>query len=67
MGYITRDEGVELVKKYDHIKPRIDLNRWLEYTGITEEEFDTHADTYRDTRVWHKKNDKWTKNYNLWD
>lgn len=38
-----------------------DLNRWLKYTGITEEEFDTHAETFSDARVW-LKNDKWIKN-----
>jgi N-acetyl sugar amidotransferase len=67
LKYMTRDEGVELVKKYDHVKPYKDLNRWLKYTDITEEEFDKHADTFRDSRAWIKKDDKWIKKYNLWD
>ena len=67
MGYLTRDEGIKLVKKYDHIKPLKDLNRWLKYTSTTEEEFDSHAETFRDTRVWLKENSKWEKKYNLWD
>lgn len=66
-GYITREEGIELVKKYDHVKPYKDLNRWLSYVDMREEEFDRHADTFRDLRVWEKKNNKWIKKYNLWD
>lgn len=60
-GYMTREEGVKMVKKYDHVKPR-DLRRWLNYVGMTEEEFDRIADTFRDPRVW-RKNEKgeWEK------
>jgi len=67
MGYISREEGIKLVKKYDHVKPIKDLKRWLNYVNITEEEFDKHADTFRDERVWHKKNKNWVKKCNLWD
>jgi N-acetyl sugar amidotransferase len=67
LKYMTRNEGVELVKKYDHVKPYKDLNRWLKYTNLTEEEFDKHADTFRDSRVWYKEDEKWVKKYNLWD
>ena len=49
---MTRDEGIEMVARYDHVKPRKDLERWLEYVGMTEEEFDEIADTFRDPRVW---------------
>ena len=66
MGYISREKGIELVKKYDHVKPKKDLKRWLEYTSISEVEFDTFADTLRDKRVWSKnQNDEWIKN-NIW-
>lgn len=67
MGYLDRESAIALVKKYDHVKPYKDLNRWLEYTGLTEKEFDKHADTFRDLRVWSKENDTWVKKYNLWD
>ena len=42
---MTRDEAIEMVERYDHVKPRKDLERWLEYVGMTEEEFDEIADT----------------------
>ena len=41
-----------MVERYDHVKPRRDLERWLDYVGMTEEEFDAIADTFRDPRVW---------------
>ncbi|MBI4322984.1 MAG: N-acetyl sugar amidotransferase [Candidatus Omnitrophica bacterium] len=65
-GYMMREEGIEMVRKYDHVKPR-DLKRWLEYVGMTEEEFDRIADTFRDPRVWRKDADgRWAKD-NIWD
>ncbi|HWQ48426.1 MAG TPA: N-acetyl sugar amidotransferase [Methanosarcina sp.] len=65
-GIVTREKGIELVKKYDHVKPR-DLYRWLEYVGMKEEEFDRIADTFRDRRVWEFLPDgTWVKD-NIWD
>jgi hypothetical protein len=63
---ITRNEGIDLVKKYDHIKPR-DLYRWLKYVNMNEEEFDRICDTFRDPRVWEKdSNGTWIKD-NVWE
>jgi len=64
-GRMTRNEGIELVRRYDHVKPR-DLNRWLDYVGMTEDEFDRIADTFRDQRVWRWEGGKWVKD-NIWD
>jgi N-acetyl sugar amidotransferase len=67
LGYMTREEGMAMVKKYDTVKPYRDFTRWLEYVGMTEEEFDKIADTFRDSRVWWKdENGNWVKD-NLWD
>ena len=67
MNYMTRDEGIKMVKKYDHVKPKKDLNRWLEYVNMTENEFDKVADTFRSENVWSKdKNGNWKKD-NIWD
>lgn len=63
-GKMTREEGIEIVKKMDSIKSK-DLYRWLEYVGWTEEEFDSVADTFRDPRVWWIKNGEWWKD-NIW-
>ena len=64
-GYMTRDEGVEYVRKYDHVKPTRDLDRWLDYVGMAEIEFDQIADTFRDPRVWWIENGLWWKQ-NIW-
>jgi len=64
-GSLTREQGVEMVRKYDHVKPRRDLARWLDYVGISEEEFDRTADTFRDRRVWWTQDGQWWK-HNVW-
>ena len=64
-GYMTREQGIEMVRKYDHVKPRRDLERWLKYVNMTEEEFDRICDTFRDRRVWRIENGYWVKD-NIW-
>lgn len=64
-GYISRDEAVSLVREYDHVKPRRDLERWLQYTGVTEDEFDRVADSFRDSRVWRREGGSWVKD-DIW-
>jgi len=65
LGKINRKEGIELVKKYDHVIPD-DLYHWLEYTGVSRKEFEKHCDTLRDKRVWRIEGSKWVKD-NIWD
>lgn len=65
MKYITREQGVEYVKKYDHIKPKKDLTRWLKYVSMSEEEFDNIADKFRDKRAWSKLDGKWEKKFKI--
>jgi N-acetyl sugar amidotransferase len=65
-GLMTRDEGIAMVRKHDHVKSR-DLSRWLKYVGMTEEEFDRIADSFRDARVWRRgPGGEWVKD-NIWD
>ncbi|MBN2139842.1 MAG: imidazole glycerol phosphate synthase subunit HisF [Desulfovibrionaceae bacterium] len=64
-GSMTREQGVELVRRYDHVKPS-DLERWFKYTGVSEEQFARIADTFRDPRVWSFVDGRWVKD-NLWD
>lgn len=63
-GYMTRDEAIEMVRKYDHVVSS-DLQYWLEYVDMTEEEFWRTADRFRDPRVWWIENGKWYKD-NIW-
>jgi len=64
-GDMNREEGIEMVRRYDHVIPN-DLARWLEYVGMTEDEFDRIADQFRDRRVWRREHGRWVKD-NIWD
>jgi len=64
-GRMDRKKGIEMVRKYDSVKPRRDLDRWLHYVGMTEDEFDYICDTFRDPRVWWIQDGKWWKD-NIW-
>ena len=64
-GLMTRERGVELVRHYDHVKPS-DIARWTSYVGMSEDEFDRIADTYRDKRVWYRQDGAWNKDC-MWD
>ena len=62
LGIMSRKEGINLVQKYDHVKPRDSLMHFLQVTKLNEQEFDTVADKFRDNRVWWIENNKWFKN-----
>jgi N-acetyl sugar amidotransferase len=64
-GLMTRAQGIEMVRRYDHVKPRRDLERWLAYVGMTEPEFDAVCDRFRDPRVWRVVEGQWVKD-NIW-
>jgi N-acetyl sugar amidotransferase len=64
-GLMTRAQGIEMVRRYDHVKPRRDLERWLAYVGMTEAEFDAVCDRFRDPRVWRVVEGQWVKD-NIW-
>lgn len=65
-GAMTRAEGIELIRQYDHVVPG-DLPRWFKYTGLTRAEFVETADKFRDPRVWVRNEyGDWIKD-NIWD
>jgi len=58
-GYITREEGLRLAKKYDgHCNPDY-IKRHCSYIGITIKEFWKVADSFRNPNIWKKVNGKW--------
>jgi hypothetical protein len=63
-GYMTRGQAVDMVRKYDHVVSS-DLAYWLDYVNMSEEEFWTTADKFRDARVWWIHNGEWWKD-NVW-
>ncbi len=64
LGKMSRDKGVEMVRKYDHVLSS-DLRRWLEYVNMKEGEFHQVCDTFRNPRVWRIENNQWVKD-NIW-
>lgn len=65
VGIMTRKKAIEMIRKYDHVKPQRDLKRWLSYINMSESDFDLICDTFRDPRVWWIKERKWYKQ-NIW-
>jgi N-acetyl sugar amidotransferase len=52
-GRLTREEGIELVKQYDHVRPRT-LDTYLKFLQITEQEFLGWVEPMRDLDIWEK-------------
>jgi len=63
-GYMSREEAVAMVKKYDHVKPS-DLFEWLAYVERDEEWFWRIANSFRSPKVWKENNGEWKKQ-NVW-
>lgn len=59
-GKITREEGVALVKRYDHEFPNTYYKEFLEYCSITDEEVQEVIDSWRSDHIWHKVDGTWT-------
>jgi N-acetyl sugar amidotransferase len=56
---ITRDEGVELVKRFDQEFPEKYFKTFLDYIDIGEEEFHKTVDRFRSPHLWEKDSVKW--------
>src|SRR3989344_6009256 len=52
-GLMTREEGIEMVKKHDHVRP-FDMDLWLNFVGMKEEELLALIDPLRDPKIWEK-------------
>lgn len=66
-GRINREEGIKLVKKYDGEFPEKYFDVFLEYCGITKEEFDEFIDSWRSDHIWKKDGDTWNLRFPIWE
>jgi len=57
---MTRQDGLDLVNKYDHEYPSSFLSESLDYMGFTEEEFNEVVDRHRNSEIWQKNNENWS-------
>jgi N-acetyl sugar amidotransferase len=58
-GHLTREEGVELARKYDDEFCHEHFEEVLEYLDLTTEEFDRIVDQHRNPEVWKKSGSRW--------
>lgn len=65
-GFLTREEAVMLVKRYDQEKPRKFLPELLDYLGLTEAEFDARVDAARPPHLWEKVGGEWVLKHAAW-
>ena len=64
---ITRDEGINLVKKYDSEFPSKYFKEFLEYININENDFFSTIDKFRSPHLWNKINDEWKLIYKIYN
>jgi len=57
LGYITREEGVRLVNKYDGIPPKKAISEYLSYTGLSTNEFYSIVDSYTNKKIFKRDED----------
>lgn len=62
---LTREEGLELARKYDHEFPSLWFKDMLEYLQLTEKEFYEIVDKHRNPEIWTKGNGEWNLRYPL--
>jgi N-acetyl sugar amidotransferase len=65
-GKITREEGVQLVKRYDQEFPKRYFKEFLEYISLTEEEFHATVDRFRSPHLWTKASGEWELRHAVW-
>ncbi len=60
-GRMSRNEGFEMVKKYDEMYPDQYINTYLDYYKISKEELDSIFDKWANKELLHKRNGVWVK------
>lgn len=51
LGYISREEGVRLVNKYDGNLPKLAIKEYLKYTSFTQQEFDKIVNSFTNKKI----------------
>jgi N-acetyl sugar amidotransferase len=65
-GKITRDEGVQLVRKFDQEFPKKYFEDFLEYISLGEDEFHAAVDKFRSPHLWKHENGVWNLRHAVW-
>ena len=64
-GKITREEGIALVKRYDHEFPKKYYQEFLEYCSITDEEVHEVIDSWRSDHLWLQEDGVWKLRHSI--
>ncbi len=64
---ITREEGVALVKKFDHEFPKKYFPDFLEYINMSEDEFFETVDKARSPHLWVKEGSEWKLRHTVYE
>lgn len=65
-GKISREEGVALVKRFDHERPKKYFQEFLDYCSTTEEEVEEVINSWRSEHLWQKIGDEWKLRHTVW-
>ena len=63
---IDRDEGIALVRRYDSEAPKKYYAEFLDYCGITEDEYWEVIDSWRSDHLWEKVGNDWQLRHPIW-
>ncbi|NOR57100.1 MAG: N-acetyl sugar amidotransferase [Sulfurimonas sp.] len=65
-GHIDREDGINLVKRFDSEFPAKYFKTFLEYCDISEEFYYEQIDSWRSPHLWDKKDGKWILKNPIW-
>ncbi len=65
-GKITREEGLALVKRYDHEFPIKYYKEFLDFCSMTDEEAHAVIDSWRSEHIWLKEDNGWKLRHAVW-
>jgi N-acetyl sugar amidotransferase len=66
-GHITREEGVNLIKRFDAEFPHENFKTFLKYCDITEAHYYNVIDSWRSPHLWDKRDGKWELKHPIWE
>jgi N-acetyl sugar amidotransferase len=66
-GKIDRDEGISLVKRYDHEFPKKYYKEFLDFCSITDEQVHQVINSWRSDHLWEKVGKEWKLRKPIWE
>jgi len=65
--HITREDGINLIKRFDGEFPELYFKTFLEYCDITKEYYYEVIDSWRSPHLWEKEYGKWKLKKPIWE